>query len=267
MLCEVVKDESDQDVYRMLTLRNEPRMGLINTSLDGDILRVSVAENHLSENKVEAVEFVISKSRSLPGSKKVNFKLHKADVIGIDLGIKASSFFSKFLGRNVRMIQRIPGSRLVVPKVFANPAPNVQEREAAFQDQFPLLIMSSETIEEINHCLGTVGEESLESERFRPNLILSGIGAFEEDDWQRITIAGYPVSLLSRCGRCLLPNVDIVTGQKSKTNQPYKLLSTIRKVDPHQPKLPVLGMHATFEDVSGRVRVGDTVTMVTRANG
>lgn len=266
ILCEIVQDEAGDDIYRMLTMRNEPRMGLIDTAIDGDILNVSVARHLLSPGTTLAsAEFHISRSSHSSEAKQVDFKLHKAEVSGIDLGAKASAFFSGFLQRNVRIIQTMPGTRLFVPKPFANSSPMVKDREAAFQDQFPLLVMSMETINWINQSLDATGEAALESQRFRPNLILTGISAFEEDNWQRISIGEHRISMLSRCGRCLLPNVNPATGQKNKNNQPYKLLSTMRKIDLNQPKIPVLGMHSAFEDTKGQVRVGDVVTLLVRA--
>ena len=67
-------------------------------------------------------------------------------------------------------------------------------------------------------------EEPMSIIRFRPNIVVKGGRAFEEDQWAEVEMgqAG-KFWLLSRSPRCQLPNVDVELGVKNK-DLPYKAL-------------------------------------------
>lgn len=116
--------------------------------------------------------------------------------------------------------------------------------------------MTRASIDHVHSKLEDLGEEPLSLSRFRPNIIISGTGPFEEDSWSEINIGEISIQVLSQCASCLLPNVDTETGIRNVRNQPYKLPNDFRKVDPKQPLKPVLGMHAAFNVSDGQVLVG-----------
>ena len=72
------------------------------------------------------------------------------------------------------------------------------EPQTSFTDGFPFLLASMESLENLNSKL----EKPAEMKNFRPNIIVRGCRAFEEDDWRTIRIAGKTFYIISMCTRC-----------------------------------------------------------------
>jgi len=180
-----------------------------------------------------------------------------------------SSVLSKFLGRSVCLSYKGPRPRACDPTLMF-PA---LEATIRYQDGYPLLVLSEESVAEVERQVkGYVGmhgieerwkEDKLEIERFRPNIILKGGGAFAEDMWEEIAI-GPPeksdlpnISLVSKCARCLLPNVSPHTGKAV----PYKVIMKFRTgFDPARKMKPCVGSNGVVFG-EGVYRVGDRVTV------
>lgn len=260
VLCALTIRESGEPVYKMLTMRNEPRLSLINTRIEGQCLHVSV-DDGASYKKPSVSHTTLSLEADVEHqSSCVSFMLHKTEVTGHDLGREKSRIFSEFLNYDVRVLRRIDSARHVKDDY----RPLSIAPEVAFPDQYPLLVLSEASIQDVNNRLSKIGEKQLPIDRFRPNMIVRGISPFGEDDWKTILVAGCKIHLVAPCARCLLPNVDCETGSRSRTNQPYKLLNSYRKVDTNQALKPVLGMHAMVETISGRLQVGDHIMVMSK---
>lgn len=81
---------------------------------------------------------------------------------------------------------------------------------ASFADGFPFLIISEASVEFLSEKVG----RELAIERFRPNIVLSGCGAFAEDEWKRIVINGVEFDIVKPCARCVIPTLDLETSEK-----------------------------------------------------
>lgn len=130
-----------------------------------------------------------------------------------DMGDLAAQWFSDFLGRRVRLarfdpeVQRVSDSRWTGDtRAFA-----------AFADAFALLVVSSASMAELNRRLAARGATAVQSDRFRPNLVLDGLSTHEEDWINRIqfdTVDGPVVlRLVKPCVRCSIPDVDPQRGE------------------------------------------------------
>jgi len=185
-----------------------------------------------------------------------------------------SSILSKYLGRPVHLSYKGPRPRACRPtQTF--PA---LEATISYQDGYPLLFLSEESVDEVERQVrGYVGVQGIEErwkedklviERFRPNIILKGAGPFAEDMWEEISI-GPPgsdphklpnIALVSKCTRCLLPNVSPDTGVRDKA-VPYKVIMKFRTgVDLVNKMKPCLGCNGVPFG-QGVYRVGDRVTV------
>ena len=119
----------------------------------------------------------------------------------VDQGDTASRWFSDFLGEEVRFV------RITQDKKRKTSAGSLKPATIFYKT--PVLVVSSESLDSLSKSVG----ETLHHNRFRPNLVLSGLSPFEED-----TLAGFCVGPLSLtgtelCDRCSIPGVDQSTGQ------------------------------------------------------
>jgi uncharacterized protein YcbX len=86
-----------------------------------------------------------------------------------------------------------------------------------FSDGFPLLVVSEASLNELNRRLQEEGLSPVTMERFRPNLVLSGLSAHQEDQIKtlKIEVEGKTLTLqlVKPCARCSIPDVNPQTGE------------------------------------------------------
>jgi hypothetical protein len=185
-----------------VTQRELPRMALIQPTLKLHevILRApGMLALHLSIDTVE---------------EPMQVKVWSDTVPAFDMGATAAQWFSDFLGK--------PGLRLVRFDPEHDRASNREWTGAdtalnQFQDGYPLLVASTASLELLNEKLRAAGQEAVGIERFRPNIVLEGIEAHDEDRLGQMEIAADDGVVRLRpvkpCPRCPIPNVDPATAE------------------------------------------------------
>ncbi|KAL7899245.1 hypothetical protein HDV64DRAFT_223707 [Trichoderma sp. TUCIM 5745] len=122
-----------------------------------------------------------------------------------------------------------------------------------FQDLYPLNVLSLTSLRALESKVQKDdGLKFLDARRFRPNIIVSGLKEYDEDDWRRIefsqpsqgaaapgTKSQFDVS--GRAVRCKLPNVDPATGIRHKV-EPDNSLRKYRAIDGGAPGKGCFGM-------------------------
>ncbi|OBZ68462.1 Mitochondrial amidoxime-reducing component 1 [Grifola frondosa] len=199
-----------------------------------------------------------------------------------------TAMLSKYFARPVHLVMKGPEPRACPPTLGV---PDLKAT-AVFQDGYPFLVVSEESLEQVRRLVSLAAHKSqdddgriggldqrrwvdgdVEMERFRPNIVLKGSGLpFAEDTWREIVIApeleSNPKSasstktftLVSKCARCLLPNVDPATGTRDAA-VPYKVLMKFRTgKDPARQSKPCFGCNAVVGG-KGIIRVGDWITV------
>ncbi|CAE7208239.1 unnamed protein product [Rhizoctonia solani] len=196
-----------------------------------------------------------------------------AEAASPDSTASPSAILSSYLGRDVLLVLKGPEHRAARP-TSTHPDLDVGYR---FQDGFPLLVATTESLAAVQEKvrLSAAGEDEwkvggitkqwktdeLVMERFRPNIVLSGSPApFDEDYWGDIRIGdegsrNLTISLVQRCGRCLLPNIDTTTGIRDNA-VPFKVITKFRQVEPDST--PCFGMNAVAQNL-GVLKVGDSI--------
>lgn len=132
-----------------------------------------------------------------------------------------------------------------------------------FSDGFPILVASRASLDELNQRLKAQGHASVGMERFRPNLVLDGIEAHDEDRIDTLSIATTQgevrLRLCKPCPRCPMPNINPATAtsspEVSDTLQSYRSDARVKGAI-------TFGMNAYVVDESGAgfahtLRVGD----------
>ncbi|KAF9011098.1 MOSC N-terminal beta barrel domain-containing protein [Cyathus striatus] len=270
----------DANKLQIITARESPKMVLITPHITKDessahngILRVTFPESSGCESfevPLDPNEEYLKKWTILP---KITLWPTHDPIDGYicesvsSSGPSPSEVLSKYFEKPVHLVYKGPRPR---PSDPTTAFPKL-EATAVFQDMYPLLVLSEESTTAIEEQLvGHVGTQGIEEkwktekvliERFRPNIVLKGGGPFAEDDWEEISIGpeGSPsIVLVSKCTRCLLPNVSPETGERDKA-VPYKVIMKFRTgIDEVQKLKPCVGCNGVPMG-SGVVRVGDAV--------
>ena len=134
------------------------------------------------------------------------------EVSAYDMGPVAAQWFSDFLGRKLRLVRFDPDHRRRSNRKWTGDLEALNQ----FNDGFPLLVLSQSSLDLFNAKLAVQGHAAVGIERFRPNIVLSGIEAHDEDRVARFDIAAdQPVRLLAvkPCSRCPIPDIDPATAE------------------------------------------------------
>jgi uncharacterized protein YcbX len=138
----------------------------------------------------------------------VNVTVWNDTVAAVTQGEVADAWFSRYLGQPCRLMRFDPEARRLsnVRYTGATVAPY------KFADAFALLIASTASLADLNARLARRGMAPVGIERFRPNIVLEGIDAFEEDYVERLALGDAELRVVKPCVRCSVPNVDPTTG-------------------------------------------------------
>ena len=179
-----------------LSQRELPQMALIETRLTSTALRLK-APGMLQLEVPFASEGDV-----------VNVTVWNDTVAAVTQGEVADAWFSRYLGQPCRLMRfDLEARRLSnVRYTGATPAPY------KFADAFALLIASTASLADLNARLAKRGMAPVGIERFRPNIVLEGIDAFEEDYVERLALGDAELRVVKPCVRCSVPNVDPATG-------------------------------------------------------
>lgn len=102
--------------------------------------------------------------------------------------------------------------------------------EVSFSDGYPLLLAHEASLTELNRRIVEGGGQPVPMERFRPNLIISGGEAFDEESWSAFTAGEVPFDAKTACERCTVTTLDQATGAKVSA-EPLKTLAAFRRRD------------------------------------
>jgi uncharacterized protein len=114
-----------------------------------------------------------------------------------------SPFFATFLAvPTAKLVYTGPDPRAIAINQPRSTAQGGRIIATAFADAGPYLLATEASFEDVNGRL----ERKLDIIRFRPNVVVGGTVAWDEDDWKLIFIDGLGVfHVIARCPRCQLP--------------------------------------------------------------
>jgi uncharacterized protein YcbX len=228
-----------------VTQRTLPRMALIRPQFKGDemVLRApGMLALHVAIDAVEAPATVTVWRDTVPAW---------------DMGAVAAQWFTDFLGQPCRLVRFDPEYRRLSSMEWTGgvEAPN------QFADGFPLLLASQASMDELNLRLQAAGHAAAGIERFRPNVVLAGVDAHDEDrvDLVRVDAQEGEIHLqpVKPCSRCPIPDIDPATAESNPSVG--DTLRTYRK-DQRLDGAITFGMNAIVRQGAGQMlRVGQRV--------
>ncbi|MCJ1368092.1 hypothetical protein MMC16_007231 [Acarospora aff. strigata] len=129
-----------------------------------------------------------------------------------------------------------------------------------FSDAYPLHLLNLASMQDVSRRLPDKAPK-LGALRFRPNFIITGPDPYAEDTWKKIRIGDYEYFVACRTARCLLPNVNQVTGERHAA-EPDKTLRSFRRVDRGAPTYACLGMQMVPASLESKIKVGDPIEVL-----
>ncbi|MQY04958.1 MOSC domain-containing protein [Actinomadura macrotermitis] len=213
---------------RFLSQREIAAMALLRPSYDGAALTVGFGG---AEPLVHA---------PVAGGPVLEVSVHRNPCQGVDQGDAAAAWFGRMLDTECRLV-RFTGHR----------ATSRGGGEVRFADGYPLLVISEESLEDLNGRL----EDPLPMDRFRPSLVVRGLGPFGEDKVRRLRVGAAEIELVKACARCVITTTDQATAARGR--EPLRTLATYRTID----KGIMFGQNAVPR-VTGTLRAGDDVEVL-----
>jgi len=126
--------------------------------------------------------------------------------------------------------------------------------EVSFADAWPILVTTTASSEDLNSRV----EQPLDIRRFRPNIIIDGAHAFEEDSWRLIRIGDVELEISGPCERCSFTTLDPDSADGHPRQEPLRTLATYRR----SPDGEVcFGQNAAARSF-GVIREGDPVEII-----
>lgn len=164
-----------------------------------------------------------------------------------------ATWFSKFIGTPCRLVRfHADGKRIASAKWTGE-----VEAPTLFSDGFPMLLISEESLADLNDKLKAQGRLPLSMNRFRPNIVINGVDAFEEDHAESVVIGKAKLKPVKPCSRCQIPSIDPATGEFGP--DPLDILRGYR-ANPRIEGGIAFGMNTILIDGDGALlRVGQEV--------
>lgn len=190
---------------QFVTQRELPRMALIQPELQtfDMVLRApGMLDQRVQLDKIEH---------------PVQVTVWKDTVPAFDMGDALAQWFSDFLGQPLRLVRFHPEHRRLSSAQWTGETEGLNQ----FSDGFAVLVTSVASLAELNQRLAAAGEAPVTMERFRPNIVLAGIEAHDEDRLDELLITTAQgearLRMVKPCPRCPIPNIDPATATSTPT--------------------------------------------------
>jgi MOSC domain-containing protein len=131
----------------------------------------------------------------------------RSDVRGFDEGDAVANAASAFLGEPLRLVRFDPA----LPRRCNPDYAGDSGAHTRFADGYPVLVIGAASLRELNARLDAKGEAALPMNRFRPNLVVDGLEAFDEDHVDTIAIGDILLKMVKPCIRCEVTTIDQAT--------------------------------------------------------
>lgn len=223
---------------KFITQRQKPIMSMIKVVDDGQLLTLSLDENSIS---FEWPDFA-----SVSESKQV--RVWGDELEGQLISGPVNAWLSDTLKQDVQLVYKHSNTRRQVDMDYGK-----EGDTTGFSDGFPLLLISQASIDFLQSHL----DVPISMARFRPNISVTGCEPFEEDTWKRIRINDVEFDLVKPCSRCVIPTIDLETGEKQK--QVMQVMLEHRK----QGKQVYVGQNLIHRGV-GEIALGAEVEVIER---
>jgi len=225
---------------RFVTQRELPRMALVSTQVDDDALTLGAP--YMANLRV---------ARAGGGELRA-VTVWKFEGRGIDCGDAAAAWVSQYLETPLRLVM----FDVSAPRVCSVEWTGETRAVTEFSDGYPILVISRASLAELNSRL----PKALPMERFRPNVVIDGVDAYDEDRMHELRAGPVTLRIVKPCTRCSITTTDQQRGavdgvEPLQTLKEYRFDKQLRGVAFGQNVIVVAG-------VGESLRVGQTLDVV-----
>ncbi len=155
----------------------------------------------------------------------IKVKVWNHETIALDAGDAAAKWLESRLGLShaVRLVRFNRDMRRECNRLYAGDS----GAHTYFADGYPLLVTNTASLADLNLRIGGGANAALPMNRFRPNLVIDGLPAWDEDHVDTLTIGEVVLKLAKPCVRCEVTTADQTTGIRP-SDEPLKTLSRFR---------------------------------------
>lgn len=198
---------------RFLTQRELPRLALVRTSL---------VDGHLRLAAPHMPDLAVARHREGASAAVV---VWRSEVRGFDAGENAARWLSDWLAHDARLVLFDPSRPRACNPEYAGDS----GAHTYFADGYPVLVTGIAALDDLNRRLAQRHEPPLPMNRFRPNVVLRGLAAFDEDHVDTLAIGDVLLQLVKPCTRCQVTTTDQTTAKVGV--EPLRTLGEYRMDD------------------------------------
>ncbi|MGH1441510.1 MAG: MOSC domain-containing protein [Cellvibrionaceae bacterium] len=233
-----------------ISQRQFPQMVLIKTKIENEQLilsKVGMSDFHLDLNQHN-------------DSPVFTGKVWKDYCDVVDEGEDSSQWLTEAIGAPtpLRLVRMADGHQ----RPQSKPELLGEATTTKFADAAPFLVCNQASLDALNQSMVRNDFSPVTMEHFRPNIVIEGVGAFEEHQIKAIEHKQYQLKHCYPCQRCAVPTIDITKGQRHPQQQPFSLISELNSM-PENAKAPAFGENAILIQGNNQtIRVGDQLKEV-----
>jgi len=196
---------------KFLTQRELPRMALIKPTVSSNVLRLAAPGMQSIEvsQRDDCHERIVTVWRDT--------------LTALDEGDTISEWLSQFLQKEVRLVRFHPQHRRLSNPEWTGDIEALTE----FTDGYAMLVISEASLVDLNSRLPESAGGPLPMNRFRPNIVLSGLDAYAEDRIYELHAGDVRLRVVKPCTRCSITTTDQTSGEVHD-DEPIKTLKTYR---------------------------------------
>lgn len=195
------------DAGRFLSQRECSRLALIDVAISDSELVLSAA-GHLSLHCPLAAS---------GATRRV--VIWRDTCLARECGVDTRDWLERVTGVRGQLVRGIAGEARVSDPAFTGS----DRGEAFFPDAYALLVVNSASLAALNARLPA----PLPMNRFRPNIVIDGVEAFDEDRMTWLRAGPIALKCVKPCTRCIVTTTDQRTGERG-SSEPLRTLRTFR---------------------------------------
>lgn len=193
----------------MFTARTEPRLCLIQANLTANGINITAPSMP-----------VLSIEYAKLSSEYQNITVWKSIINSQKSTEQYNQWFTRYLGKPCQLLFFGENSERFVKN---------KNSQVGFADSYPLLLISQQSLTNLNQKLGASNVISMT--QFRPNIVVEGCASFDEDTWKHIRIGEVEFEVTKPCSRCVFTTIYSTTAEKNSQQEPLKTLKSYRQVE------------------------------------